>query len=339
LTFFFTDTGSSMDNNKKGRDYLRARFVKNAIPTQQDFADLIDAALNQKDDGLVKPAGEPLSIEALADGNQTVLRIYDAFADAKPAWTLSLRDSGKRSLALSDGDDKRKLVIDRETGALTATGTITANGGLTVSGNVGIGTTDPGAKLDVAGNFRVAKGVSIDEISADPTLAGKSDSAVPTQKAVKDYVDELLVGCVMAFAMETPPEGWEGWLECNGQAVSRIEYKALFDRIGTVFGSGDGATTFNVPDLRGLVVKGWDSRVAPFGDYQVGTFENHFHGGPSVSIAGDGNHAHGIPLWAPTFDAGWHGHGVSVGNTSTPIWTTVDQTSRSSVGLVFYIKC
>jgi microcystin-dependent protein len=38
-----------------------------------------------------------------------------------------------------------------------------------------------------------------------------------------------------------------GWLECNGQAVSRTNYSGLFGKIGTTYGAGDGSTTFNVP--------------------------------------------------------------------------------------------
>jgi microcystin-dependent protein len=42
-----------------------------------------------------------------------------------------------------------------------------------------------------------------------------------------------------------------GWLECNGQAVSRTTYLDLFNFLSTAWGSGDGSTTFNLPDLRG----------------------------------------------------------------------------------------
>lgn len=50
------------------------------------------------------------------------------------------------------------------------------------------------------------------------------------------------------WAKDTAPEGW---LLCNGAAVSRSTYASLFTAIGTTFGSGDGSTTFNVPDFRG----------------------------------------------------------------------------------------
>jgi len=47
------------------------------------------------------------------------------------------------------------------------------------------------------------------------------------------------------------PNAANGCLKCNGAAVSRTTYKALFDNIGTTFGAGDGSTTFNVPEARG----------------------------------------------------------------------------------------
>ncbi len=50
-----------------------------------------------------------------------------------------------------------------------------------------------------------------------------------------------------------------GWLLCDGSAVSRTTYADLFDMIGTTFGAGDGSTTFNVPDLRGRFPLGLDN--------------------------------------------------------------------------------
>jgi microcystin-dependent protein len=55
-------------------------------------------------------------------------------------------------------------------------------------------------------------------------------------------------GAVIAFAGSTPPTGW---LLCDGSAVSRTTYSGLFQSIGITWGSGDGVTTFNLPDLRG----------------------------------------------------------------------------------------
>lgn len=63
-------------------------------------------------------------------------------------------------------------------------------------------------------------------------------------------------GLIAFFAQATAPDGW---LECNGAAVSRTTYADLFAEVGTDHGAGDGTTTFNLPDLRGEFIRGWDN--------------------------------------------------------------------------------
>ena len=73
-------------------------------------------------------------------------------------------------------------------------------------------------------------------------------------------VDAIVpIGAVLPFYGSRPPKNW---LLCYGQEVSRTEYKALFDTIGTVAGSGNWSTTFNVPDLKGKVIYGQGSTDA-----------------------------------------------------------------------------
>lgn len=66
---------------------------------------------------------------------------------------------------------------------------------------------------------------------------------------------EMVAGMLMPFAGSTAPSGW---LLCYGQAVSRTTYSDLFAALGTTYGSGDGSTTFNLPDLRGRTIAGQD---------------------------------------------------------------------------------
>ncbi len=61
------------------------------------------------------------------------------------------------------------------------------------------------------------------------------------------------VGTVVSTVLTTAPSGW---LLCDGSAVSRTTYADLFAGIGTTYGSGDGSTTFNLPDMRGRVAMG-----------------------------------------------------------------------------------
>ena len=61
------------------------------------------------------------------------------------------------------------------------------------------------------------------------------------------------IGFIGWYAGLEPPEGY---LYCDGSAIGRETYKELFDAIGTLYGAGDGSTTFNILDLRGLFVRG-----------------------------------------------------------------------------------
>lgn len=72
---------------------------------------------------------------------------------------------------------------------------------------------------------------------------------------VDDLAGMIPSGAVMYFAGQTAPTGW---LKANGAAVSRTLYAALFQAVGTTYGAGDGRTTFNLPDLRGEFIRGWD---------------------------------------------------------------------------------
>jgi microcystin-dependent protein len=63
-------------------------------------------------------------------------------------------------------------------------------------------------------------------------------------------------GTVLPFAGGTAPTGW---LLCFGQTVSRTTFASLFTALGTTYGSGDGSTTFGLPDLRGRIPGGKDN--------------------------------------------------------------------------------
>lgn len=86
-------------------------------------------------------------------------------------------------------------------------------------------------------------------------------------------------GTVAHFAMASAPAGW---LKANGAAISRTAYANLFASIGTAFGAGDGSTTFNLPDLRGEFIRGFDDGRSvdsgrDFGSWQEDAFRSHRH--------------------------------------------------------------
>ena len=63
---------------------------------------------------------------------------------------------------------------------------------------------------------------------------------------VKKIGSEVPAGTMQMFAGNTIPAGW---LLCDGSAVSRTDYAKLFSAIGTIYGAGDGSTTFTLPNL------------------------------------------------------------------------------------------
>lgn len=95
---------------------------------------------------------------------------------------------------------------------------------------------------------------------------------------------EMPVGTISPFGGSAIPSGY---LLCNGQAVSRTTYADLFAIIGTAYGSGDGSTTFNIPDLREATTKGvglsgksnnhYDSDGVALGEFIEDRVQDHRH--------------------------------------------------------------
>lgn len=149
------------------------------------------------------------------------------------------------------------------------------------------------ALSDIASDFN-----AVLPIEMGGTGANSVETALSSIGAVSSfYLSELFAGSIGYFAMATPPDGW---LIANGAAVSRVVYRTLFLRIGTRFGSGDGSTTFNLPDLRGYFLRGADlSRgVDPsrsVGSTQSDENKEHTHSG---STASSGTHTHSTERYA-----------------------------------------
>lgn len=114
-----------------------------------------------------------------------------------------------------------------------------------------------------------------------------------------------LVGMVVGFPLTSAPQGW---LKCNGAAVSRTTYADLFARIGTAHGNGDGSTTFNLPDYRGVFPRWLDDGAGidsgrSITSLQQDEFQSHDH------PASSGNYSHSH--YGTTNTSGYHDHPVS----------------------------
>jgi microcystin-dependent protein len=115
------------------------------------------------------------------------------------------------------------------------------------------------------------------------------------------------VGVVNPFAGATAPSGW---LLCFGQAVSRTQYPVLFTTISTTYGSGDGSTTFNVPDMRGRVAAGKDD----MGGTAASRLTSTVLSASNTLGATGGTQTHTLTSAQSGVPA--HSHQISVGNVS-----------------------
>lgn len=113
-----------------------------------------------------------------------------------------------------------------------------------------------------------------------------------------------VVGEIKTYAGVTVPNGW---LVCDGSAISRTDYPLLFDAIGTLWGSGDGSTTFNLPNLVGRVPVGYDSSQTEFdtvGETGGNSTHNHTTANHTLTESQIPSHNHpiasnGVGMWIP----------------------------------------
>ena len=147
-----------------------------------------------------------------------------------------------------------------------------------------------------------------------------SDPTTTLQSATKGYVDTTAAssivtaappGAIMAFGASSAPTGW---LVCDGSAVSRTSYAALFAVLSTTWGTGDGSTTFNLPDLRGQFLRGYDSRTPGSGALDTTTFSGILTNGNST-ISGISSTTY-LKAGAPIT-----GTGISAGTTISSVST------------------
>jgi hypothetical protein len=132
------------------------------------------------------------------------------------------------------------------------------------------------------------------------------------------------IGTVLPFAGTSAPDGW---LLCDGSEKSRTTYSKLFAVISTIYGVGDGSTTFNIPDMRGVFPRGQGTN----GTSNYGGVTGHTPAGGALAAKGGqktaknglGNAASGVSGTANGQGGGSHNHQLygrrDAGNIGTAI--------------------
>ena len=153
--------------------------------------------------------------------------------------------------------------------------------------------SDPAWIASLSGAKLTAASVAASALAAGAAKSNIGAGGIETNELAASIVSSLVpAGAVIYFGGVSAPSGW---LKCNGSAVSRTTYAALFSAIGTTFGAGDGSTTFNLPDLRGEFVRGWDDGRGidsgrSRGTLQLDAFQGHEHQFYDVSNGGGGGY-------------------------------------------------
>ncbi len=273
-----------MEINKKNRTELKAFFKTNDIPTEQHFADFVEAGLNQVEDGIARVQGSPVALEVEGEitGTQEVLHLYSDFAEDHPSWSLNLNprvdpgvpDSNQPGFNIKDATGLSRLFVRSGDGNI-GVGTIEPSAPLTIKGTTHSGKPDnamqiaensilfggdnanenaDSAKIEVDENaFRIygkttgsdastrkldivsdggmtikgtlnvdgditVKHLDADNISPNPNLgnSGASNEKIPTQMAVKTYVDTRLPQGLISMWSGSLTNIPTGWALCDG---------------------------------------------------------------------------------------------------------------------------
>ena len=192
------------------------------------------------------------------------------------------------------------------------------------SGLVGLSTQNSGSNETRTIDVPVASQIQA-EAGSDNDMAM---TPLRVAQAIATLSPRLPPGCIITSASGNVPNGY---LYCNGGTISRTVYADLFTAIGTNFGEGDGTNTFNIPDLRGEFLRGWDNGRGVDSGRGFGTAQSDNVGAHSHSVhAGD--------------RAGWTSNYFGVGspqtiNTGGTTYNNPTGETRSrNVAVNFYIK-
>ena len=229
---------------------------------------------------------------------------------------LKIRNSANNGwLTLGDLTDANNLGLATKASP-TFSGTVTSGGDIVMSGT---------------GSLQLPTGTTAQRPT--PATGDKRFNTTLTQfegyngSAWGEIANGVPAGSVFSFATTTVPTGY---LECNGAAVSRSTYASLFSAISTTWGVGDGSSTFNLPDLRGQFVRGWDNSAGvdsgrSFASSQSDQNKSHNH---SINESG---HNHTAGNWGGNF--GGSSGALTFRNDATGTNSSIIQSATTGISI------
>lgn len=189
------------------------------------------------------------------------------------------------------------------------------------------------------------------DIALDPNFSTNINNEIANVNQRIDEINAVPSGAI--FAIPTI-NILSGYLECDGSEVSRFTYSDLFNIIGTNFGVGNGSTTFNIPDLRGEFIRGFDNgrgvdtgRI--FASTQTDTLQNitgtlgmsysaiRGEEGKTGVFIGSSN-AGGNSISAPSFPSGQPHGTLNFDSSNSPGARTSSETRPRNIAMKYIIK-
>ena len=232
-------SGSTVAGRFQIYDYTNSVALANGLFMSQNGAGSNGQSANSPMKGIITPTSDI----------QVGIRLLDHYGPNGPSIVGNAVATGVQSAA------NASYFIAKQIGSSAIVNPWVLNGSdaYNTIGKVGIGNNAPTTILDVTGDTKVS-GVLTAGGNTYPAATGTNGQALTTNgTGAASWNPVPPPGVITAFAGSTAPTGY---LLCNGATVSRTTYASLFAIIGTTYGSGDGSTTFAVPDLRSKMIVG-----------------------------------------------------------------------------------
>jgi microcystin-dependent protein len=317
---------------------------------------------------------------ATTAGNSTVTGTLASGAHTASSLTASSLTSGRVVTAGTGGLLQDFSGFTHNGTTLTVAGLVDTGSG-TVAGSLSVTGALTGSTLDTGQGANELYAMNQNVQTGDsPTFAGATFSGLTASRAVQTNGSKALessvvtttelgylsgvtsaiqtqisaitatpAGAIIMFASSTAPSGW---YICDGSTKSRTTDATLYTAIGTTFGTGDGSTTFNLPDFRGVFPKGsgtttraagvdasGNAYAGTLGTYSTDKFQGHYHSVPRRTDRNTASGGSDKPLWDTS------GNQDTLGTTSAPLTDGTNGTPRTghttepqSLGINFIIK-